>query len=255
MDTQKYSDYYNLIPGFVQGMVRVTISYPFDSVKVYMQKGIYPSTISAFKNIVKSDPRILYRGSSLSFTVIPMDRSIQFFMAEKLNKNYNAYLSGLISGTISSLYSVPLQYITTNAILSDRKNYTNLFKFIKNLNFKKFYNGYTIEYSRSLLGTTTYMGTYLYLRNNVNPDYQLQLAPVLGCIANITAWMVMFPLDTIRTFRQTTDNSTVNIVSHIYRTRGFKGFYLGITPVIFRTIPSASIGMFAYEYTKKWLFS
>ena len=107
--------YLGLVPGFVQGFVRVGISYPFDSIKVYMQKGIYPTTFSCVKNIIKTDPSILYRGSALTFTIIPMDRSIEYFLAEKLNKKYGPFISGFMMGHCT-LYQVPLQYITTNAI-------------------------------------------------------------------------------------------------------------------------------------------
>lgn len=251
-DSRKYLA---LIPGFVQGIVRVGISYPFDSLKVFMQKGIHLSTISCFKNIIKQDPKILYRGASLSFTIIPIDRSIQYFLAEKLNKKYNSYFSGFILGSISSVYQVPLQYITTNAILTDKRQYVNIWKFIQQLDIRKFYRGYLIEYPRSIVATTVYLGTYLSLRENLSEKQKLYMSPFLGTFAGIASWLVVFPLDTIRTERQSinTDKSIWNIIKDKYNFRGLRGFYLGITPVILRSIPSASLGMFAYEYTRKIL--
>jgi hypothetical protein len=254
LDDNKKSQYMNLVPGFVQGIVRVGISYPFDSVKTYMQKGIYKSTLSAFKGIIGTDIRILYRGSSLVFTIVPIDRSIQYFFAEKLNKKYNPFMTGIIMGIGSSIYSVPLQFITTNAILTSKNNYVGIIDFVRKMDYKKFYRGYTLELPRSILGTAGYLGTYMFLRDNVDPKYKLYISPFLGSFASITSWMLIFPLDTVRTERQTTMDKTIwNIIKDKYHIKGIRGFYLGITPVIARSIPSASCGMLAYEYTKKLL--
>lgn len=62
------NEFYNIIPGFMQGVTRVTISYPFDVVKVQLQNMHYKNTLSAFKNIIKTDPFKLYRASFLSYT-------------------------------------------------------------------------------------------------------------------------------------------------------------------------------------------
>jgi solute carrier family 25 carnitine/acylcarnitine transporter 20/29 len=242
-------EYLAFVPGFVQGIVRVGISYPFDSLKVYMQKGIYKSTLSCLLNIIRKDIKTLYRGSSLSFIFISIDRSIQYYFTEKLNKSYNSYVSGLIMGSFSSIYQVPLQYITTNAILTERHKYVNISTFVKQLDRNKLYRGYSVEYVRCLIATTIYLGTYMGLRNNLNEKQKVYLSPFLGSLAGIASWMVTFPLDTIRTEKQTTDKSVRDII----KTKTFRSYYLGITPVIFRSIPSASAGMFAYEYTKKTL--
>jgi hypothetical protein len=68
----------DFIPGFVQGITRVTISYPFDVVKINMQKNKYSNTYDAFKNILKNDPKLLYRGSQFCYKTVPFDRSLQY---------------------------------------------------------------------------------------------------------------------------------------------------------------------------------
>lgn len=243
----------DLLPGFVQGIVRVAISYPFDSLKVYMQKGIYPNTLSCLINVYRIDPKILYRGASLSFVLIPIDRSIQYFFAEKLNQKYNSYVAGFILGSFSTLYQVPLQYISTNAILTRKENYGNILEFTRKLNPRHMYRGYTVEFPRIIIATTAYLGTYMALRKHVKTEYQVYMSPFLGSLAGMASWITIFPLDTIRTERQTTNKTIPNIIWDKYRGYGIRSFYLGITPVLFRTIPSASFGMLAYEYTKKLL--
>ena len=137
--------------------------------------------------------------------------------------------------------------------LTEKHKYGNIYDFIKKLEVKNFYKGYTVEYPRSIIATTTYLGTYMYLRDRIKLQYQVYMSPLLGSIAGIASWLTVFPLDTIRTERQTTNKSIANIIRDKYSNCGIRGFYLGITPVILRTLPSASIGMFVYEYTKKLL--
>ena len=85
----KYSlllNFKNLLPGFCQGITRVTISYPFDVIKINMQKLIFKNTIESITHIYKNDPYKFYRGSFLSYTSVSLERSIQFYFLEKMNK-------------------------------------------------------------------------------------------------------------------------------------------------------------------------
>lgn len=241
----------DFLPGFVQGIVRVGISYPFDSVKTYMQKGIYRSTSSSILNIIKSDPKILYRGSSIAFLIIPTDRAVQYYYAEKLNKMYNPYFTGITLGFISSIYQLPLQYVCTNAVLTKRVDYQNIVKYIRSIKIRNVYRGYTVDLLRSTTAISVYLGTYLKLRNQFGSDKSVYVSPALGVAASIASWCITFPLDTIRTERQTTTHTLIEIIKNKYNTRGIRGFYSGLTPIIIRSIPSAAFGMLAYETTKK----
>ncbi len=242
----------DFIPGFVQGITRVTISYPFDVVKTNMQKNKYSSTYDAFKNILKNDPKLLYRGSHFCYMTVPFDRSLQYYAAEKYNNKVNPYLLSACVGFFVSFYNIPVNYLTTNIAILDKSKYNGSIDFIKKSKFKDFYKGYTIEMPRSIVQSSLYMGTYFYLRNNYNKDNNLYYTPIIGAISSSLGWMVMFPVDTLKTDRQTTSSiSTMSLIKHRYKNHGFRNFYKGITPVLVRAVPSASIGMLMYELTKK----
>ena len=81
-----------LLPGLFQGLTRVLISYPADVVKVQMQKQWFTTTKETVKDIIKNDIRKFYRGSSISFVTIGLERSLQYYYLEKINKKYNPYL-------------------------------------------------------------------------------------------------------------------------------------------------------------------
>lgn len=250
---EEKKDLKNLIPGLMQGLTRVSISYPFDVVKVNMQKLYFKNSYEAALSILKTDPFKFYRGSSLSYTTIGLERSIQYYYLEKLNKKgYNPYLTGFGMSIFSSLYNIPVQYITTNLAAKREKN-LSLSKYIGELikNRSNIYKGYMIETPKNILGSTLFLGTYYQVRNTFGENKYL--SPFYGAISGLNVWFVIFPIDTVRTEYQTTKKNIKDIILERYKNNGIKSFYRGLTPIVIRTIPSASFGMFVYEFFREKL--
>jgi len=244
----------DLIPGFIQGLTRVTISYPFDTVKVYMQKNLYNNTYDTIKNIIKTDPKIFYRGSSVTYTIIPIDRSLQFYLAEKYKNKINPFIMSTGLGIFTTLYNLPLQYFTANIVLEKKDNYKNIITFAKNIELKNLYKGFSVELPKTILSTGSYMGSYYYLREKYNKENNLYKAPLIGIVSSIICWSIIFPIDTIRNDLQTTKNITIkNLIKERYSKYGILNFYKGLTPVFIRTVPSSAFGMLAYETCRKVL--
>ena len=239
-----------LLPGLFQGLTRVSISYPADVVKVQMQKQLHNNTLSTIKYIIKNDIFKFYRGSSISFFTIGIERSLQFYYLEKINKKFNPFLSGFLVSTLSSIYNLPMQYLTTNiSLLNKNKDNVSIINFIKNTSFKNLYKGYFIETPKNILGSTIYLGTYMKMRSMCEDKF---FYPFFGGISGISVWLIIYPIDTIKTEFQTTKNINVSdIIFNRYKNYGIKSFYKGITPVIIRTFPSAFMGMFVYEKTRE----
>ncbi len=238
-----------LIAGFMQGITRVFISYPFDVVKIQMQKQLFKTTKETFYNIFKNDVFKFYRGSSIACLTVGTDRSLQFYAVEKLNNKYNPYVSGMFVSIISSVYNLPMQYLTTNIALFKKNE--KIFDFIKKCSFKKLYTGYFIETPKNIISSSIYMGTYMKLRSSSDKKY---LYPLYGGLSGIFMWTIIFPLDTIKTEYQTEKN--INLIKNIkqrYYKHGIKSFYKGITPIYIRTFPSAFMGTYVYEKIRSLL--
>ena len=77
---------FNLMPGLLQGITRVGISYPADVVKVQMQKNLHSTTIGTVQHVLKTDIGKFYRGSSIAFVTIGIERSLQYYYLENMNK-------------------------------------------------------------------------------------------------------------------------------------------------------------------------
>jgi solute carrier family 25 carnitine/acylcarnitine transporter 20/29 len=236
---------YKLLPGFFQGLTRVTISYPADVVKVQMQKQLFPNTYVTIKHILKNDMFKFYRGSSIAYITISLERSLQFYYLEKIQKKYNPFLSGFIVSVLSSIYNLPMQYLTTNIALIKKTDNISVNKFIKNTSIKSMYKGYFIETPKNILASTIFLGSYMKLRSM---SENKTLYPFFGGLSGIMVWLLIYPLDTIKTELQTTMNINIkNTISERYKKYGIKSFYKGITPVLIRTFPSAFMGMYVYE--------
>jgi len=245
----------DFLAGFIQGITRVTISYPFDTIKIYMQQNknnnIHNTTFNNIKYLIKNDPKVFYRGSSMSYLIIPFDRSIQYYLIEKNKDKYNPFLLSMCIGALSSCYNLPLLYITTNAVLTNKNNYKSIFNFLRNIDIKKIYNGFSVEIPKTMIATGSYMGSYFYLREKYNKENSLIKTSIIGIMSSFICWSIIFPLDTIRTSIQVDNRNIIDTILYKYNNYGLKSFYKGITPVLIRTIPSSSLGMFAYELTRK----
>lgn len=236
----------SLIPGFLQGTTRVTISYPFDYIRVYLQKNKYKTPLEFLKKN-NYNVKSLYRGIKYPLSIIPLDRAITFKLYEDFNKKYNPLYSSFIVSLITCIYNVPLQSINTNYILlNQNKKY---FQFIKELTtqYKSsfVFKSYSVEYSRLVLGSTLYMGIYGNLRN-ITPN-EKKYHMMNGITTNLITWTCLYPLDTIRVEHQSNNKKLFDTIKNKYKTQGIRSFYKGISLVYIRTVPSAALGMLVYE--------
>ena len=242
----------DLIPGYLQGLSKMFITYPADVIKIKMQTRNYKNIRDCFKNILKKDKYIFFRGIKLPLLTFPIERAISYKIFEDLNKkNHNPYVSSIFSSLIGSFVNVPVQFFTTNAINMKKSDYSNISNLIKeNLkNKNNFYKGYFIETSRSVTGSVIFLGTYGNLRNILKNKSENHIA--ISSILSISlTWLLTFPLDTIRVEKQITNETIREIINRRHNRWGFFHFYKGITPVLIRSFPSTLIGMYVYEYSR-----
>ncbi len=233
-----------LIPGYCQGIIRVLIAHPADVIKIYMQTNPL-TTIQTINKLWYSNPKIFFRGLPITLFITPIDRSIQYYIFEKLNNRFNYFISGLIVGSISSICTLPMQSLMSNMVVDENynkntmKNYIKTF--IKKNSIRYLYKGFFVEMFRLSIFTSLYLGIYGNFRSKSNNHF------MNGVTTSIISWTIMFPFDTIRTRLQT---SQLN-----YKQISYKNLWRGLTPLLIRTVPSAGIGMYVYENVRKHLIT
>jgi len=223
------------LPGFIQGITRVLISYPFDYFRIFKQTNININFIKEIKQFK------FYRGIGFPLVSVPVDRAITFNIYEKLKKEkYSTIECSFYPSIVSSIYMTPINLINTNYIYLKTKKINE----VLNDNFNKhIFRGFSIEILRNNLSSMVYLYTYKKLSDNFNNPF------INGSISSFTLWTLFYPLDTIKV-RKFINNKTY---FDIIKESSFKGLYSGIGLVYLRTIPSAGLGMLFYENSKKYI--
>jgi len=240
--TTEYTYRMDLIPGFLQGLTRVMISYPFDYIRTHIQTQKYET----FKDIIKQNKLIkirdVYRGCHIPLITVPTDRALQFYIFENLKKSYTTLVSSIATSLFSMIYSVPSNYLSTLVITNNK---SDVFKnFLKS---KNYYKGLMPELFKNFLGTFVYTSSYGLLRDIVPTEKHNYF--LFGVCSSISSWMVIYPLDTFRVIRQTSNNDYRTIL----KTNSIKNYYKGLSLVLMRSVPSAGMGMFVYEKSRNLL--
>lgn len=225
----------DFIPGFSQGIVRVLISYPFDYIRTHLQAN--PTT--TWRSIPLRES---YKGVSIPLITVPIDRALQFGIYERCQKaGYSQVSSSFLATLVSSVYSVPTNFLQTQIMMnSTRATKDRVALKLTNMSFR----GYGADTARAFASSFLYLSTYGLLRNNI-PEEQHNYF-VFGVLSSTLMWSVVYPLDTLRVLRQTTD---VSYKSLLHRGALYRGFPL----VIARSIPSAGFGMLTYEYMRRFI--
>jgi len=243
----------SLIPGYLQGLSKVFTTYPFDVMKIQMQSNKYNNTRECATDLLKNNKKLFFRGISIPLVTFPIERAISYKLYEDLNKKkYNPYISALYGGIVGSVLGVPMQFLTTNAIVSD--NYKGVISFLKDQVSKKnnIFKGYYLDTSRALLGSTLFLGTYGNIKKILPDNEKSTILASLGSIS--FTWIVTFPIDLVRVNYQISKNESVlSIINQQYNNYGIKSFYRGLTPVLIRSVPSTIIGMLVYEEAKQFV--
>ena len=233
-----------LIPGFLQGVTRVLISYPFDYIRTNLQTQ-NSTNIWTYMKDNKLSIRNAYRGCTLPLINVPIDRSIQFFLFEKMLHKHSIITSSIASSLISSIYSVPINFLSTR-IITTHTNLTmdHIRTFITG---KDYYKGFTADFTKSFVGAIVYTSIYGGLRKHIKKEDHNYF--VFGVLSSIGSWCVIYPLDTMRVMKQSSNMTYRGIVTATPITK----LYIGFPIILIRSVPSAGCGMVVYEQSRQLL--
>ncbi len=260
-------DLLGLVPGFLQGFVRVLISHPVDYVRTHIQKGDGPRAIGYYFLEARArglDWTHVFRGIKFPLLIVPVDRAITYWAYETMRRNQvGSFASALLVAACTTAYQTPLQMVCAHYVLEQKSQ--PALQFLRRFELRSLWRGMGVEYARGVMGSTVFMGTYGALRDQVH-NLELGLdgkrAPfplwaAMGCAigAGTATWTVTYPIETLRLEHQTrpTSPSVWATLRHRVATQGAASLYRGISLVYIRSAPSAAVGMFVYELARQRL--
>ena len=241
------------IPGFVQGLTRTCIGYPFDYMKIQAQHNPKYDFVQYLMKL-KEDNKYgkLYRGISLPLIVNPIRRSSQFVVYERMNKSCNPFISAAIAGAAVSIINVPYYALLSTYIVDTNKAgiVPHLRKKLKSSG-AQLMRGYKMEMLRACCTSTIYLGTYGTLRAGSGPGNAACAKNAI--VASVTTWTITYPLDTMRLWCQvaSTKQSQKETIRSRMLTEGFLSLWRGIHMTYMRVVPTTVISMLMYEYARK----
>jgi hypothetical protein len=206
------------LPGFTMGIVRAAISHPFEMLKLKSQMGIQSGF---YQN--------LHKGIHLSILSNSLERGIQFYFFEKFKKDNSLFYSSFLSSTISTSISLPYNI----ALLRKNVLKTELL----NINRSIILKSGSLEYLRNITGSTIFLYCYDMFKSFDFPIYASSI------LSGTTVWLITYPIDNIKN----------QIIAKKQISYNIPLLYKGIQYPILRGIPSASIGMYVYEYVKQYV--
>ena len=208
------------IPGIFSGIVQTCVGYPFDTIKTWRQGNVgYSITV-----------RNLYRGMTYPLLQNTIQVSTVLYTNHLIKKLTNdVYVSSFTSGLISSLIICPLE---TFKIYEQQ----HIKYILTGKEFIRTYRNIGWCICREIPGNMIYFISYDTMKKHDLPIFYS------GGIAGLLSWVIVHPLDTIKT-RMQSGNYTLKAA---LRT----SLMPGILASSIRGFIVNSIGLSVYEYTK-----
>lgn len=273
-----------LLPGAAFACCNIFIGYPFDTVKTRLQLQLHPNSTSCLKELARSGPHglrtALYRGASLPLTALVCKQPFEFAAFEYCSARWpgglgSTYLGGLLAGSVGAVIACPfniakiwMQSQATSAqspsigpALWRACGFSSRLPGDAHISAAAPKHAIREAMKASLIFqvpfTTAFLGTYGALREAM-PRNAFCTATA-GATAALTTWMVVLPLDVLRTRVQANAMSAAergqeprtlrNELMQVLKVQGPKGLWTGWGPISIRAI-TASISMTAYERFK-----
>lgn len=210
--------------GATAGSISAAITHPFLMIKFALQNNQH------IPNNLKS----LYKGIGSQMIAMAGEKMIVFGLYNHLtpdkNNIYHSLLFGFLSGTCASINTSIGDQIT----LIKNKN-ESITKILNNK--KQLINGFKMTALRESIGYSIYFTVFNQLKNKYNTENNIYITGIIGAITSATAWIVIYPIDTIKT----------NIQSNIYIKHNWKTIYKGSHYALIRTVPYHTSCFMIYE--------
>ncbi|KAI8060348.1 mitochondrial carrier domain-containing protein [Gongronella butleri] len=275
------------LSGWTSGAFIAALSCPFELVKIQKQLEflLQASSVTTGTTIVRTPadmtdwkhPRAIHTMGSYAQTSAPAP--VAPTPAAGRTAAHRTVGAGLpISSTASvdqrNMPPPPKKYNSTRPYASSTTDANNNTRastsswasakdIVKKKGILALYNGFGLHFLRDSLGTGMYFGGYettKYLLTKKGQTAGPLTQFIAGGVCGILCWLIVFPIDLVKTLKQkevlatqNQYNSAYQCVQEIVRHRGVRGLYSGISVTLIRAFPIHSLNFLVYEQTLAFL--
>ena len=278
----------SLIAGGIGGVCAVITGHPFDLIKVRCQNGQAKGTTDAISIILKearaqknggtflkNSIKGFYKGVIPPLLGVTPIFAVSFWgydVGKKIvsqNEQSSQSLTisqmataGFISAIPTTLVTAPTERIKVVLQTSNGGSFVSAAKsIIKQGGVTSLFKGSLATLARDGPGSALYFASYEVTKNYLNSkssinhnnnEISIGNVCIAGGVAGMSMWLVVFPIDTIKTTLQASSEgqSMISATRDIYLKRGgIKGFFPGLGPALLRSFPANAATFLGVEMT------
>jgi hypothetical protein len=255
-----------IFPCICGAFVNTIIGHPLDTCRVKMQfaESQFTSFRSCFNNIRSNyGYKGFFAGILPSLTSSIIETSVAFSINSSLksvfyNVPLNHHISlhedaliGTISGFAATIAECPFESIKCN-MQNNQSSFSQTIKLFNNHGLvSSLYNGFSATCFRNIPYYFWFFPLYTRFLSS-SPDPSIFYKSLAGGTSATITWFIVYPIDVIRCNQQLhfTQQNMFHTAKYLYSLHNLKGFYLGLTPTLFRAFPSNFALVGTLEFVK-----
>ena len=261
---------------------------PFDTTKVRLQTSSTPTTaMEVIRKLLKNEgPKGFYKGTLTPLIGVGACVSLQFGVNEAMKRFFHSrnpdstsqilslpqyYICGLTGGITNSFLASPIEHVRirlqTQTGSGPNVEFKGPLDCIRKLRAQGgFMRGLTPTMLREGHGCGTYFLVYeAMVANEINKGFKRTEVPawklcLFGALSGTTLWMMVYPLDVIKSVMQTDNlkspkygNSISSVAKTLYAKGGLGAFFKGFGPTMLRAAPANGATFATFELAMRLL--
>ncbi|CAB9514198.1 25 member 47 [Seminavis robusta] len=255
-----------VVASTVAGFTSTILGHPLDTIKAHLQTSSSSTTTTSSWQVARRLQWNLFRGIGPPLVNAILMNAVMFSVFDKVNtaNNSNVFVAGLLSGFATAMISTPTDWIKIQAQLqmqtqTQKSSWQILVQTLAKgpprvVISQYLYRGHVANLAREGIFSMVYLGFYHYiLQNNRSDDndnnsqHSLPVVAVTSSLTGAMAWVLSYPMDTIKTLRQS--GRTRQEIYQLCKTRGYAAaaLYRGCATSTGRAMLVTSSRMMAYE--------
>eukprot|EP01041_Mallomonas_annulata_P008811 gene8811-18236_t len=266
----------DFIAGSFAGCASILAGHPIDTLKVRLQSSnIYKGGIDCFYQILSKEGIFaLFRGiypplitvSFMSAAVFSTyGCTLKYMKGQKETASYSdIFISGGSSGVTAAIILCPSELIKIQQQADSKlRIWDCILNSTKSHGVQSLFRGFWPTLYRETPAYAVYFTTYQFLIVKMQIYSKLDslsISFLSGALAGVCSWLVIYPIDVIKTnmqLRSASSNeiSTMSMIRHLTTKYGWRFLFRGLNVTIFRALPVNAVVFPSYDFTIRILES